>query len=161
MRNVINTIALAAVLLLPLSALQAQEGKSSTGKAHRVVFEVTGEGAELWTSVLNNVENVRTSLGDATAVEVVVHGKALGLLVAKDNPVAENARRRRRGVRRVREHHEKEERHEGSAPPICADDRFRGCGSCPEAERRMELHQERPLAAGPNHASLTSIKHQR
>ncbi len=92
MRNVINTIALAAVLLLPLSALQAQEGKSSTGKAHRVVFEVTGEGAELWTSVLNNVENVRTSLGDATAVEVVVHGKALGLLVAKDNPVADRAK---------------------------------------------------------------------
>lgn len=92
MRNVINTIALAAVLLLPLSALQAQEGKSSTGKAHRVVFEVTGEGAELWTSVLNNVENVRTSLGDATTVEVVVHGKALGLLVAKDNPVADRAK---------------------------------------------------------------------
>lgn len=92
MRNVINTIALAAVLLLPSSALQAQEGKSSTGKAHRVVFEVTGEGAELWTSVLNNVENVRTSLGDATAVEVVVHGKALGLLVAKDNPVADRAK---------------------------------------------------------------------
>ena len=92
MRNVINTIALAAVLLLPLSALQAQEGKSSTGKAHRVVFEVTGEGAELWTSVLNNVENVRTSLGDATAVEVVVHGKALGLLVPKDKPVADKAK---------------------------------------------------------------------
>lgn len=50
-------------------------------KAHRVVFEVTTEGTELWQSVLNNVENLQKALGkEATEVEVVAHGKGIGML---------------------------------------------------------------------------------
>lgn len=92
MKNLIKPIALAAAFLLPLPGLPAQAEKSPAGRTPRVVIEVTGDGAELWTAVLTNVENLRKSLGNATGVEVVVHGKALGLLVAKDNPVAERAK---------------------------------------------------------------------
>jgi len=91
MKNLIKFIALAAFAALPLTALNAQTEKPSAGKAHKVVFEVTREGVEQWSAVLTNVENLRKSLGNATEIEVVVHSKGLGLLVAKDNPLAERA----------------------------------------------------------------------
>lgn len=79
-----------ALLLAPLfSPLAAIHAADAPGTKHRVVFEVTHEGAEQWTGVLNNVENLRASLGDATEVEVVAHSKGLGMLVAKDNALAE------------------------------------------------------------------------
>ncbi|MGI8437403.1 MAG: DsrE family protein [Chthoniobacterales bacterium] len=50
---------------------------------------MTTEGAEQWTALLNNVENLRTAFGNATQIEVVAHGQGLSLLVAKDNALAE------------------------------------------------------------------------
>ncbi len=48
---------------------------------HRVVLEVTAEAPEQWDSALNNVENLRKSLGsERTQVVVVVHGPAIGML---------------------------------------------------------------------------------
>lgn len=93
MKNLIKTIALAAFFALSLTAMNAQTEKPSAAKTHQVVFEVTRDGVEQWTAVLTNVENLRKSLGDATDVEVVVHSKGLGLLVAKDNPLAERAKK--------------------------------------------------------------------
>lgn len=58
-------------------------------KGHRVVFEVTSDGKEAWDSVLNNVENVKKSLGPDIQIEVVVHGKGLGMLLNEANPVKE------------------------------------------------------------------------
>lgn len=47
------------------------------------------EGSEQWTGVLNNVENLRKALGDATEIEVVAHSKGLEMLLAKENPLSE------------------------------------------------------------------------
>lgn len=56
-------------------------GWSQEKKAHRVVFEVTSEGTEQWQAILNNVENLQKAFGkESTEVEVVAHGKGLGLL---------------------------------------------------------------------------------
>lgn len=57
MNKFIKTIALAALLALPVTATNAQT-ESPAGKTHRIVFEVTMEGPEQWTAVLNNVENL-------------------------------------------------------------------------------------------------------
>ena len=58
-----------------------------TAGMHRVIFEATSAGDEQWTAVLNNIENAQKALGPQdTQIELVVHGSALGLLVAKDNP---------------------------------------------------------------------------
>jgi intracellular sulfur oxidation DsrE/DsrF family protein len=43
--------------------------------------------------VLTNVENLRKSLGDSTEIEVVAHSKGLGLLVAKDNTLADREKK--------------------------------------------------------------------
>lgn len=69
--------------------MNTQTAISASNETHRVIFEVTADGNEQWEAVLNNVENVRKALGDATHVEVVAHGKGLGLLIAKGNKLAE------------------------------------------------------------------------
>ena len=58
-------------------------------KSHKVVFEVTADGAEKWLGALRNVENAQKSLGaKAGKLVVVTHGKGLGMLIAKN--AAEN-----------------------------------------------------------------------
>ena len=48
---------------------------------HRIVFEVSIEGEAQWEAILNNVENAQKAFGkESTEIEVVAHGKGLGLL---------------------------------------------------------------------------------
>ncbi|MEO5719112.1 MAG: hypothetical protein ABIR29_11130 [Chthoniobacterales bacterium] len=89
MNKLTKTIVFAAFAAFALTTMNAQTEKPNTGKTHRVVFEVTMEGGEQWTAVLNNVENLKKSLGNASEIEVVAHSKGLGMLIAKDNSLAE------------------------------------------------------------------------
>lgn len=90
MKILLRTIALAALSALPLAAVTAEPEKQSTAKTHKVVFEVTIDGVEKWLGALRNVENVQESLGaKMTTIEVVTHGKGVGMLLAKTS--AENA----------------------------------------------------------------------
>jgi intracellular sulfur oxidation DsrE/DsrF family protein len=93
MNKLIKTMALAAFAALPLTAMNAQTEKPSASTTHRIVFEVTKEGVEQWNAVLTNVENLRKSLGESTEIEVVAHSKGLGLLVAKDNTLADREKK--------------------------------------------------------------------
>ncbi len=93
MNTLTKTIALAALAALPLTAMNAQTEKPAADKTHKIVFEVTMEGPEQWTAVLNNVENVRTALGAGTEMEVIAHSKGLSMLVAKDNALAERMKK--------------------------------------------------------------------
>ncbi len=89
MKTLTKIIVLAAIAALPLTFMNAQTEKPVANKTHRTVFEVTMEGIEQWTAVLNNVENVREAFGPAIEIEVVAHSKGLGMLVAKDNPLTD------------------------------------------------------------------------
>ncbi len=90
MNSLTKTTIAAALCALAFNTMNAQ---TEPGKTHRVVFEVTMEGAEQWTAVLNNVENLQKSLGDGTEIEVVAHSKGLGMLVAKDNSLTERMKK--------------------------------------------------------------------
>ncbi len=87
MNNRTKTLIAAALCSLALTTMNAQP--ETAAKPHRIVFEVTMEGSEQWTGVLNNVENARKSLGESTEVVVVAHSKGLGMLIAKDNKLTE------------------------------------------------------------------------
>ena len=69
-------VVVAAFMVLQFAtAIWAQE------KMHRVVFEVTTEGEAQWEAILNNVENLQKAFGkESVEIEVVAHGKGLGLL---------------------------------------------------------------------------------
>jgi len=86
----LKTFAIAALIALPLVAMTAESEKQSTNKMHKVVFEVAIDGAAKWEAALRNVENVQKSLGATTTkIEVVAHGKGVGMLLAKTS--TENA----------------------------------------------------------------------
>lgn len=89
MNTLLKTIALAALFVLPLTGMTAEPQQQSTNKMHKVVFEVAIDGAEKWEGALRNVENVQKSLGAmSTKIEVIAHGKGIGMLLAK--PAAAN-----------------------------------------------------------------------
>lgn len=83
MNILLKTLVLAALAALPLTAISAEPEKRADGKVHKVVFEVTIDGAEKWQGVLRNVENTLKELGTGTKIEVVTHGKGVGMLLAK------------------------------------------------------------------------------
>lgn len=57
---------------------------------HRVVFEVNVDGAEQWQGILNNIENLQKTFGrDTTKIEVVAHGKGLGLILKTNEAMRE------------------------------------------------------------------------
>ena len=79
---------LAAALVVAAGALAAA-GSGSQANAHRVVFEVTSDGDEAWTSVLNNVANLQQALGaESTEIRVVAHGKGIGLVRTMNTALA-------------------------------------------------------------------------
>ena len=83
MKTLPKFVALAALFALPLAGITAEAVIESTNRMHKVVFEVSIEGADKWESALRNVENVRKSLGaKTTRIEVVTHGKGVGMLLA-------------------------------------------------------------------------------
>ena len=89
MKTLLKTIALVALAALPVTAMAAEPEKRSAEKTHKVVFEVSIDGAEKWQGALRNVENTRKELAPGTKIEVVTHGKGVGMLLAKTS--AENA----------------------------------------------------------------------
>lgn len=83
MKNLLSTIFLATLVALPIPGMTAEAERPSTSATHRVVFEVAIDGAEKWEAALRNVENVQKSLGaTSTTIEVVAHGKGIGMLLA-------------------------------------------------------------------------------
>ncbi len=83
MKMLLNAVAIAALIALPLTGMTAELTKQSTNKMHKVVFEVAIDGVEKWEAALRNVENVQKSLGAKTTnIELVAHGKGIGMLLA-------------------------------------------------------------------------------
>ena len=49
---------------------------------HRVVFELSVDGADQWNGMLNNAESLQKIFGGKNCeIEVVAHGKGLGLIL--------------------------------------------------------------------------------
>lgn len=74
-------------LHLRIGEAPEENAMNATPAKHRVLFELTSDDPKVWEGVLNNVENVRNALGPrATDVEVVAHGKGLGVLIPSTTP---------------------------------------------------------------------------
>jgi intracellular sulfur oxidation DsrE/DsrF family protein len=72
----LSVLALASVL-----SFSASIGWAQKAKTHRIVFELTSDNQDQWQALLNNIENAQKAFGkENTEVEVVTHGKGLGLI---------------------------------------------------------------------------------
>ena len=83
MKTLLRLVTIAALIALPLMAVAAETETQSTNKIHKVVFEISIDGAEKWEGALRNAQNVQKSLGaKTTKIEMVTHGKGIGMLLA-------------------------------------------------------------------------------
>ncbi len=84
MHAILRALAIAALLALALPGSTAEPSKLPISRVHKVVFELAADGAEKWMATLRNLENVQESLGTkATTIELVAHGKGIGLLLVR------------------------------------------------------------------------------
>ena len=81
MKSRISILALIVFSLMPVKGFSAEPDKTSGDPSYKVVIEVSIDGAEKWEGVLRNVENTRKELGPNTEIEVVTHGKGVGMLL--------------------------------------------------------------------------------
>ena len=87
-------VILAATLMVTAATGATPSNAENPPRKHRIVFELTTEGAEQWTAILNNVENLREALGAAdTQIEVVAHGKGLGIMLATNESASERMKK--------------------------------------------------------------------
>jgi intracellular sulfur oxidation DsrE/DsrF family protein len=78
-RSVIVACALAATVV----GCSRPADRPTAPARHRVVVEVSVDGADRWEAVLNNVENLQKAFGNPKAeIEVVAHGKGIGILLS-------------------------------------------------------------------------------
>lgn len=69
------------LILLPIALMAFLGGAYAND--YKVVFDITSSDKKDWQTLLNNLENVKKSLGNASQMEVVIHGGALGILLKK------------------------------------------------------------------------------
>lgn len=79
----LSLIVVTLILALSVTGFSAERN-------HRVVFEVSGGDPEQWQAVLANVENLQKAFGPKnTEIEVVAHGKGIGLLRTSNSRMAD------------------------------------------------------------------------
>ena len=78
-----------AIVAFGIAALTSS-AFAKPAKTHKIVFEMSVDGVPKWESVLRNAKNVQKSFGAKnTRVEIVAHGKGIGLVLGKtaaENP---------------------------------------------------------------------------
>jgi intracellular sulfur oxidation DsrE/DsrF family protein len=67
---------------------------ASTEKVHRIVVQVTADGEDVWNGLLSQVENLRKGFApEKVEIEIVVHGNASGLVLAKNAAVSDRVQK--------------------------------------------------------------------
>ncbi len=92
MKNKMRRLSAFALLfgfaLLSLTFATSAQAKPQA-KIHKIVFEMSVDGMPKWESVLRNAQNVQKTFGpENTRIEIVAHGKGIGLVLGKTS--AEN-----------------------------------------------------------------------
>jgi len=84
-RPLLTAFALAFGFALLALTYAAPAQAKPAAKMHKIVFEMSVDGMPKWESVLRNAENIQNSFGPKnTRIEIVAHGKGIGLLLGKN-----------------------------------------------------------------------------
>ena len=84
MRKPISFLILILVTVFFCKSLNAQ----NTAVIHKVVIQLNTADTSAWSSTIGNIKNLQKLWPGNLVVEVVIHGKALGLLVAAKTHLA-------------------------------------------------------------------------
>lgn len=81
---------LALSLAILLSSLFASAQQATAEKMpHKVVIQLSSSDTLVWKGLMNNIKNLRAGLEDSVAIEVVVHGPGIGLLMKEKTTQAD------------------------------------------------------------------------
>jgi len=71
---------IAAIIMLCSCFVAAQE--PAQGKApHKVLMQLSSGDTLAWKGLMNNIKNLKATWGDSVAIDVIVHGPGIGLLM--------------------------------------------------------------------------------
>ena len=84
MKKIIRFLLLSLVAVFFSTSLSAQ----NTEVKHKVVIQLNTADTTAWSSTIGNIKNLQKLWPGNLVVEVVIHGKALGLLVAAKTHLA-------------------------------------------------------------------------
>ena len=84
MRKLMRFLILSLVVVFFSTSLNAQ----NTEVKHKVVIQLNTADTSAWSSTIGNIKNLQNIWPNNVEVEVVIHGKALGLLVAAKTHLA-------------------------------------------------------------------------
>jgi intracellular sulfur oxidation DsrE/DsrF family protein len=77
MYKIISLLAISMAFSFALSAQQVNTEKIP----HKVVIQLSSSDTLVWKGLMNNIKNLKASWGDSVAIEVVVHGPGIGILM--------------------------------------------------------------------------------
>ncbi len=82
-RRLFTTLALAALLALPVVTVRAADAAAGSPAAakNRIVFQVNEDDSRKWNTILSNINNVQEELGKVE-ITVVAIGPGLGMIKA-------------------------------------------------------------------------------
>ena len=83
-----KVLVLAAAILLSSLFVSAQQ-TAAEKKSHKVVIQLASGDTLVWKGLMNNIKNLKTSWSDSVAIEVVVHGPGIGLLMKEKTTQSE------------------------------------------------------------------------
>ena len=70
------------ILLLGILVFFSNKTSAQSTKEHKVVIQLNTADTASWSSIIGNIKNLQKVWPNNISIEVVVHGKALNLLVA-------------------------------------------------------------------------------
>lgn len=79
---------LAVVILLSSFSVYAQQ-ISSEKTPHKVIIQLSSSDTLAWKGLMNNIKNLKAAWEDSVAIEVVVHGPGIGLLMKEKTTQSE------------------------------------------------------------------------
>ena len=77
-----------SIFLVGLSILFSNSTNAQSLKEHKVVIQLNTADTVSWSSIIGNIKNLQKVWPNNINIEVVVHGKALNLLVANKTHLA-------------------------------------------------------------------------
>jgi len=78
---VMNKVSVIAILIMLSSFFVAAEVTAQGKTSHKVLMQLSSSDTLAWKGLMNNIKNMKATWGDSVAIEVVVHGPGIGLLM--------------------------------------------------------------------------------
>jgi intracellular sulfur oxidation DsrE/DsrF family protein len=76
-----NKVSVIAVIIMLSTFFVSAQGTANQKAPHKVLLQLSSSDTLAWKGLMNNIRNLKATWGDSVAIEVVVHGPGIALLM--------------------------------------------------------------------------------